>query len=298
MGPRTDLAVELVKQTPNVPPGVLFEEGEFSSRVHIERVIVKDEQGEKALGKPKGAYITLHAPALREGDPEVIKDCARAFGQQLSEMLGSWKAVPEAPALIVGLGNRAVTPDSLGPRTVEQVLVTRHLFSLLPEKVNREAGSVAAIAPGVLGDTGLESGEVIAALVREVKPGLVIAIDALAAIAPSRLLTTIQFSNTGIAPGAGVGNNRPRLDEASLGIPVVAVGVPMVVHARSIVQELAEQSGQRNVKKMLDACEDMFVTPKDIDTLADHCAQVLSMGLNIALHGEDLAYSDALDLLS
>ncbi len=294
---RTDLAVELVKQTPTVPNGVLFEEKDFSSRVHVERVIVQNEEGEKAIGKPRGMYITLHAPELRDGDPETIEDCAKALGEMMHIIMEKVKVTPQAPALIVGLGNRAITPDSIGPRTVEDILVTRHLFSLLPEKIDKRAGSVAAIAPGVLGDTGLESGEVIDALVKQIKPCCVIAIDSLAAMSPQRLTTTVQISDSGIAPGAGVGNNRPRLDEALLGVPVYAVGVPMVVHARTIVEDLAQQSGMGNIQKMLDVCEDLFVTPKDIDTLATSCAKVLSTGLNMALHG-DLAYSEAVDLIT
>ncbi len=297
MNSRTDLAVELAKQTPRLPNGVSFEEKDFSNHVHVERVIVENEEGEKALNKPKGMYITLHAPELRDGDPEVIEDCAKALASMMGILMEKVKVTREAPALIVGLGNRAITPDSIGPRTVEDVLVTRHLFSLLPDKIDERASVVAAIAPGVLGDTGLESGEVIDALVKEIKPSCVIAIDSLAALSPQRLTTTVQLSDTGIAPGAGVGNNRPRLDQALLGVPVYAVGVPMVVHARTIVEDLAQQSGMGNVQKMLDACEDLFVTPKDIDMLAANCSKVLSTGLNMALHG-DLAYSEAVDLIT
>ena len=294
---RTDLAVELARQTPQLPNGVSLEEEDFSQYVHTERVIVHNAQGEKALGKPVGTYITLYAPDLRDGEQEVVEDCAKALAQQLKAMMKEGSVTPESPALIVGLGNRTVTPDSLGPRAVADVLVTRHLFSLLPEKVDRRAGCVAAIAPGVLGDTGLESGEVITALVKQIKPGCVIAIDALAAMSPQRLTTTVQLSDTGIAPGAGVGNNRPRLDKELLGIPVYAVGVPMVVHARTIVSDIVEQNGIRDAQKMIESCEDLFVTPKDIDTLAVYCAKVLSVGLNMALHG-DLAYSEAVDLIT
>ncbi len=217
---QTDLAVELARQTPQLPNGVSLEEEEFSQHVRAERVIVHTEEGAKALGKPTGTYITLHAPGLKDGEQEVVEDCAKALSRYLKPMIREGTVTPESPALIVGLGNRAATPDSLGPRTVTGVLVTRHLYSMLPDKVDRRAGCVAAIAPGVLGDTGLESGEVITALVKQIKPGCVIAIDSLAALSPQRLTTTVQLSDTGIAPGAGIGNKRPRLDQQSLGVPV------------------------------------------------------------------------------
>lgn len=294
---RTDLAVELARQAPQLPNGVSLEEEDFSQYVHTERVVVHTEEGAKALGKPVGTYLTLYAPDLKDGEQEVIEDCAKALSKYLKSMIQQGTVTPERPALIVGLGNRSVTPDSLGPRTVSGVLVTRHLFSMLPEKVDRRAGCVAAIAPGVLGDTGLESGEVITALVKQVNPGCVIAIDALAALSTERLTTTMQLSDTGIAPGAGIGNNRPRLDQQSLGVPVYAVGVPMVVHARTIIADIVQRSGMGDAQKMGDMAEDMFVTPKDIDTLAEYCAKALSTGLNMTLHG-DLAYSEAIDLIT
>lgn len=295
---RTDLAIEAARSMEHIPNGIRVEERDLNDSVRMERVIVVDEAGERAIGKPRGTYITLHAHEMTEGAQDVQEDCARALAHELEQLLPQRHHTDRAPVLVVGLGNRSITPDSLGPRTVDKLLVTRHLYSLLPDQVDARAGCVAAIAPGVLGETGMESGEVIAALVEKIQPCAVIAIDALAALSTTRLTRTIQLADTGIAPGAGIGNRRPRLDRALLGVPVLAVGIPMVVHALSLVSDVLEQSGHRNFdeQRMQQACGNLIVTPKDIDQIAARCAKVLATGLNMALHG-DLAYAEAVDLV-
>ncbi len=297
---QTDLAMEAAQITGRLPEGVRVEEQQFTPDVHIHRVYIDNEQGQQAIGKPPGTYVTIQAQALTGADADIAADCTRALSEQLQALFPQ-KPDRARPVLVVGLGNRSITPDSLGPRVLEHLLVTRHMFSLVPEQVDQRAASVAAIAPGVLGETGLESGEVIAALVEHIQPSMVIAIDALAALAPSRLATTVQLSDTGIAPGAGIGNQRPRLDQALLGVPVIALGVPTVVHAASLViHALTDTAGppdETQQQALQQSCGDLIVTPKDIDTIIHGCATVVARGLNMALHG-DLALAEAAQLFS
>ena len=195
------------------------------------------------MGKPRGSYVTLTAPHMAGSDPEIDKRCAKALAKQLRAMMP--KNNKQRPVLLVGLGNRSMTPDSLGPRTLDHVMVTRHLFSLWPEDLQK-AGNVCAISPGVLGETGIESGEAVLGIVQQIKPG-----------------------NTGIAPGGGVGNRRLALDEKTLGVPVLALGVPLVVRADTLFE--GRQQG-------------LIVTPKDIDSIVKASAILLSRALNQALH--------------
>lgn len=294
MSVRTDLALEaatLHQQT--VPNGIRIFEDTTYDKVKVTRVSVENEMGAKAVGKPPGTYVTVEAPGLTGGDADIALETAKAFANELG-LLVSHKLSKDKPALIVGLGNRAVTPDSLGPRVTEHLLVTRHIFSLIPDQIDRRATCVCAIAPGVLGETGMESGEVISSLVKEIQPVFVIAVDALASASAHRIATTVQLSDTGISPGAGIGNNRPRLDEKSLGVPVYAVGVPTVVHAATLASEAANAALQEHdetaniieqVSGLLRAhCGDMIVTPKDIDQIAEDCATTVANGINMALH--------------
>ena len=172
------------------------------------------------------------------------------------------------PVLLVGLGNRSMTPDSLGPRTMDHVMVTRHLFSLWPEEMEK-AESVCAISPGVLGETGIESGEAVKGLVEQICPCAVIAVDTLAAGDPKRMATTIQLGNTGIAPGGGVGNRRLTLDQTTLQVPVLALGIPLVVRADTLFE--GKPQG-------------LIVTPKEIAGIVKASALLLARALNQALH--------------
>lgn len=294
MAVRTDLALEAATMhQPGVPHGVRVYEDTTYDKVKVTRVTVENEIGQQAVGKPPGTYVTVEAPGLTGGDGDIALETAIAFARELS-MLISDKLSKDKPALIVGLGNRHVTPDSLGPRVTEHLLVTRHIFNLIPDQIDERATCVCAIAPGVLGDTGMESGEVISSLVKEIKPSFVIAVDALASASAHRIATTVQLADTGISPGAGIGNNRPRLDEQSLGVPVYAVGVPTVVHAATLASEAANAALQEKrgglgminqVSDLLRAhCGDMIVTPKDIDQISEDCATTVANGLNMALH--------------
>ena len=202
--------------------------------------------------------------------------------------------------LVAGLGNRSVTPDALGPRTVERVLVTRHMEGCLPADVSGRMASVCAAAPGVLGVTGIETAEVLRSMTEHVRPDAVIAIDALAARSSQRICSTIQIADTGITPGSGVGNHRKALTRQTLGVPVIAVGVPMVVYASTIasdaMRDLIRADGacesEADEEKLAASVErvvssrlgDLIVTPREVDALAERMAGILAEGINLALH--------------
>ena len=195
----SDLVLESCMAAGTLPGGVTVEE-QTEEEVEVSIVRITDEEGEKAVGKPRGSYVTLTAPHMAGSDPEIDKRCAKALAKQLRAMMP--KNNKQRPVLLVGLGNRSMTPDSLGPRTLDHVMVTRHLFSLWPEDLQK-AGNVCAISPGVLGETGIESGEAVLGIVQQIKPAVVIAVDTLAAGDPARMATTVQLGNTGIGCAVG-----------------------------------------------------------------------------------------------
>lgn len=238
---RTDLALEahqLAAERTGIPqfPGVEIDTRE-SNGVRLTRVHVKNEQGSQTIGKLPGRYITLEVPGLRRKDTELQNEVATQFAQAFNQFLKELGISKEAKALVVGLGNWNVTPDALGPMVVENLLVTRHLFELMPEHVDEGYRAVSALSPGVLGITGIETSEIVTGVVERTKPDFVIAVDALASRALERVNTTIQISDTGINPGSGVGNKRKPLTKQALGIPVIAIGVPTVVDAVSIASD-------------------------------------------------------------
>ena len=216
----------------------------------------------------------------------------RALAAELAKTLRGMLPEGMKTALVVGLGNRSVTPDSLGPRTAERVLVTRHIGDSLPW--GAEMNSVCAAAPGVLGVTGMETAEILRGMVAHVKPDAVIAVDALAARSSKRIASTIQITDTGITPGSGVGNHRKALDRRTLGVPVIAVGVPLVVYASTIASDALCALGEGEVEEeRIAACVErvvseklgeMIVTPRDVDALVERMAGVLADGINQALH--------------
>ena len=216
----------------------------------------------------------------------------RALAAELAKTLRGMLPEDMKTALVVGLGNRSVTPDSLGPRTAERVLVTRHIGDSLPW--GEEMNSVCAAAPGVLGVTGMETAEILRGMVAHVRPDAVIAVDALAARSSKRIASTIQIADTGITPGSGVGNHRKALDRETLGVPVVAVGVPLVVYASTIAADALCALGEGEVEEeRIAACVErvvseklgeMIVTPREVDALVERMAGVLADGINQALH--------------
>lgn len=262
----------------------------------IERTTIRiqDEETARQLNRPKGTYVTLSCPQTLTIDLTTREALARELAADIRRML------PEGArcVLVTGLGNRSVTPDALGPRTVERILVTRHMDGGLPDDAREKMGVVCAAAPGVLGVTGVETAEVIRGMAEHVRPDAVIAIDALAARSSSRICSTIQIADTGIAPGSGVGNHRRALDRETLGVPVIAVGVPMVVYAWTIAADAlsafaeADGAAQEDEEKLAAAVErvvserlgDLIVTPREVDALVERMAGILAEGINLALH--------------
>lgn len=242
---RTDLAVEAKDMA--VEEKIKNNE----TNTDIEGVIIKDrregdikissveitEQGEKTIGKKAGNYLTIEVQGIRQQDSELQQQVEEVFAKEFSKFLNSSNISKDASCLIVGLGNWNVTPDSLGPLVCENVIVTRHLFKLQPENVEEGYRSVSALAPGVMGLTGLETSDIIFGVVEKSKPDFIIAIDALASRSIERVNATIQISDTGIHPGSGVGNKRKELSKETLGVPVIAIGVPTVVDAVSITSD-------------------------------------------------------------
>ncbi len=237
---RTDLAVEarqmaVDEQNGASINGVVFHE-ESEDGIKITRVEISEE-GAKALGKKKGKYLTLEVQGIRQKDTELQEKVSGVFAHQLSTFLQELNIPKDASCLVVGLGNWNVTPDALGPIACENLLITRHLFELQPEHVQEGYRPVSALAPGVMGITGIETSDIILGVIKQSKPDFVVAIDALAARSVERVNTTIQISDSGIHPGSGVGNKRKELSEETLGIPVIAIGIPTVVDAVSITSD-------------------------------------------------------------
>ena len=246
----------------------------------LTRVEILNQEGEAALGKPMGTYLTLDLPQLPRDREEILKT-ARAVAAMLEEL-------PDFPqeglVLVTGLGNRQVTPDAIGPKTTDALLVTRHLVENLPGQFG-SLRPVAALAAGVTGTTGMESGEVIGAVVKKLKPVCLIAVDALAARRQERVCRTIQVADTGIVPGSGVGNARMALDKTSLGIPVIAVGIPTVVDAGTLCMDLMEESGQDfDPAAFRTEGAEWFVTPRNVDQQVAVLSRILGLGISTALH--------------
>lgn len=307
---RTDLAVEareLYKEG-NIGevPGVEVED-ESSLNVKVIRVKIISQEGQQAMGKPMGTYITIEADKLRDRDMDVEDEVSRVLAKELTALL---KVDKDAVALVVGLGNWNVTPDALGPRVISKLMVTKHLLELKPEYKDSGLRPVCAITPGVLGTTGMETSDIIEGIIEKIKPDFIIAIDALASRRMNRISTSIQIADTGINPGSGIGNYRSALSQDVLGIPVIAIGVPTVVDAGTmandtidmLIETLMKQSkGDTQfygILKSMDRDEKyslitevispyvgkLMVTPKDIDAVIDDVSRIIANGINISLH--------------
>lgn len=324
---RTDLALEarevIVKQEgPPEIPGVAVHTEETPVGL-ISRVTITTEEGSRAMGKMPGRYTTIEAPALRRRDRAVLEQVAAMIGREVRAYLEQLQVPVDGQAIVVGLGNWNATPDALGPRTIHHLVVTRHFYFTAPPDGRRGMRPVAGLSPGVLGITGLETAEIVQGLVRQVQPAVVICIDALAARSTERLLTTVQISDAGIQPGSGVGNKRFGITRETLGLPVLAMGVPTVVHATTVVGDglerlAADGAGPRAadapnaawrpgpppgaggpppvlppavkrevVEQVLEPfMGDLIMTPKEIDVLVEDVAETLAEGLNGGLHDD------------
>ena len=301
---RTDLAMEACELLSKEETYKGIEtEMKRTDGIEITTVRITNDNAAEAVGKPKGTYISIEADKMKGADADFRQKVIEITADMLKTVLNSDR---EKNILVAGLGNRYITPDSLGPKVV--ILVTRHIRDTLSDKIDDSVASVAAIAPGVMGITGIETAEILKGIIERIKPDAVIAIDALAARRTSRINSVIQIADSGISPGSGVGNKRMLLNEESLGVPVIGIGVPTVVSAATLVNDsmerilsaMAEASKEKLfyntlnnlgderealIAELLEPyAENMFVTPKEVDEVIERLAEIISNAINIAVH--------------
>lgn len=312
---RTDLAIEAaalynksgseIEKIDGVSVSTREEHG-----IKVTHVKITNENGENAIGKKIGNYITIESPKIRDGDEKVCSLTSDILSRELKGLL---KLKSNSTVLAVGLGNWNVTPDALGPKVISSLTVTRHLFEYVPEHLDENTPPVCAVSPGVLGITGIETSEIIKGICAMVKPDIIIAIDALASRKTDRISTTIQLADTGITPGSGVGNKRKGLDIDYLGVPVIAIGVPTVVDAATVANDAIEllienlklaASPDSSLKKIADGFDfehryplikevltpyvgNLIVTPKEVDGIIEEVSEIIAAGINNAVFNDE-----------
>ena len=306
---RTDLALErrdIFKKNNNIEKidGIETESEDIDENLKVYRVKITNQNGEKAIGKPIGTYITIDIKKLKLAEEDEIQKSAEILSKELKQIINV-HVESKDDILVVGLGNIYVTPDSLGPKVINDIDVTRHIIKYLPQYIDENARPVSAVSPGVLGTTGIETLEILEGIVEKIKPKMLIVIDALASRSIERISSTIQISDTGIVPGAGVGNTRKELSQKTLGIPVIALGIPTVVESAVLVNDcldlfieklqeeaksntylnnLKEQDNYEEIKEALNPSNyNMIVTPKEIDELIDNMSSIVARGINMSL---------------
>ena len=286
---RTDLAMESAGDT-NGLPGVKVNHWE-NAGISVTEVNVTDQKSAIQLGKPVGNYITLESGCVKSRDVESRLAMSAMLGEEIARMTDPVRG----DVLVVGLGNRMITPDSLGPLTVDRILVTRHIFTHLPKYADERLRSVCAVAPGVLGVTGIETAEMLESIVEKVKPSCVVCVDALAARSSARIGAAVQLTDTGIQPGSGVGNRRTAINRDKLGVDVIAVGMPTVIYAATLARDAIaamdaeaddETFARMEAELMGGPGGDMIVTPREIDELIKDSAGMIAAGINRALQPE------------
>ena len=290
---RTDLAVETSEKRPDGKEisGLFVEKEKRGEDITITKVRIETQKAAKTMGKPRGTYISIEAEQMMEEDNDYHREISEIFSEQLKNFLP--KQYQKKKILVIGLGNREVTPDALGPKVIDQLFITRHLLEEFGKYMVEleECCSISGIVPGVMAQTGMETVEILQGVVAQTKPDIVIAVDALAARSIKRLNRTIQITDTGIIPGSGVGNYRNAITKEHLGIPVIAVGIPTVVDAATIVADFC--TGLMENKQELEEMEEtvrgmippklnaMYVTSKDIDEAVNRLSYTISEGLNM-----------------
>jgi spore protease len=313
---RTDLAIEnreLYKQSNKIESKGVEVDKEENENYNITRVKILNKSASENMHKPIGTYITIDVPKLNRTDEDLKDEISQILAKEIKNL---GRNQPNSKVLIIGLGNWNITPDALGPKVVERVLVTRQFFINYNKESDETMANVSALSPGVMGITGIETFEIVKGVVEKTNPDLVIAVDALASRKMERVSTTIQISDTGINPGSGIGNNRMELNEENLGVPVIAIGVPTVVDAATIVNDtldliieslkteaevgtdfyslLSDISSEDKYSLIQDVLQpfmkNVVVTPTDIDVLIDDLSIIVANGLNMAIHpGIDLS---------
>ncbi len=315
---RTDLAVEIKEGLNENIDGVIIKtEEDMYNNIIVTTVNITNDNGEKYMEKPKGSYITVECPDMGGSNKDIHDNIIKYGTHKLKELISKNE---KSNVLVVGLGNEYVTPDALGPKVISKLLVTRHIKDSLDGELAEKIISLSGVAPGVMGQTGIETVEVIKGIVERTKPSLVIVIDALASRSIDRINTTIQISNTGIAPGSGVGNKRRAINKETLGIDVIAIGIPTVVDAPTLVNDSLNliidemiQSSEENemfynllkdlsdaekyevIKSALsDTLGNMFVTPKEVDQVIERLSNIVANIVNLSTHKgltvEDINY--------
>lgn len=298
---RTDLALEAkesISESESELRGVRVEEYyKEKEDIRVTKVLVETKNAARTMGKPMGTYVTMEAPAMVEPDEDYHREISECLAAELLEMIPGMEE--EQSILVVGLGNREVTADALGPQVVDNLFITRHVVREYGKAAYNcsKMNLISSIEPGVMAKTGMETAEIIAGVVKETKPDVLVVVDALAARSTRRLNRTIQITNTGIHPGSGVGNHRNALTRESLGVPVIAIGVPTVVDAATIVGDALEKllEGDKefdSVKYMgqhrlaFAELNNMYMTGKDIDAVIKRVSFTVSEGINLALEKE------------
>jgi len=301
---RTDLAIEICEEMTRNNSRLNGIECTRESRggVAIDRIAITTPEGSRLFEKPVGNYVTLNVGRIWLDDRELFREKVSVFREVLREMLLQ-SGIQNETVLVAGLGNRSITADAIGPSAVKNLIVTRHLKDLRPlifEKLGLY--DTCAVTPGVLGETGIESADIIKSLVEKIRPGALIAIDALASRDLSRLVTTVQLCDSGIHPGAGIGNQRPGLVPEDLKIPILSVGVPTVVDAATLAADAVERFSQKKTDAEAiraawrDSGLNFFVTPKETDQIIREMGALIGYGINLALN-ESLSFEDMLSLI-
>lgn len=295
--------------------GIKIEEAERHGYITVTKVTVENDEGSQAIGKPVGNYITIEMPSRFYGQQEIYEQMCECCADEIKSLTDSILCGKDDLVLVAGLGNHRITADALGPKAVASLMITRHLKKYVPQEIDEGVRPLCAIAPGVLGTTGMETEEIIRALTDKIQPKLVIVIDALCSGNLERINTTVQITDTGITPGGGVGNRRKTINTDVLGVPVIAIGVPTVVDAAAIAKagiEIASHNGEyesgtfapkhasggenqtvysdnQQIKNSVRAAVDerfgnLIVAPKDVDNITDDIASVIANGINISMH--------------
>ena len=306
---RTDLALErrdIYQKINKIRQidGIESTEEEKNENLRVTRVKITNENGEKSIGKPIGNYITIDIKKLKIAGEDEIQKTSETLSEELKNLIDK-HTDKQGEILVVGLGNIYVTPDALGPKVINEIDVTRHIIKYLPQYIDEGTRPVSAISPGVLGTTGIETVEILKGIVDNIKPKLLIVIDALASRSIERISSSIQISDTGIVPGAGVGNTRQEISQRTLNIPVIAIGIPTVVELATLVSDgidifidrlqnkaksndylnkLQQEDKYEEVKEALNVGEyNMIVTPKEIDELIENMKNIVARGINFAV---------------
>ena len=287
---RTDLALEAknnISKDNDAIKGVrITEEKDCSNNINVVKMEVLNRTGANAIKKPVGTYITMEVPALMEDDEGSHREISKALADELRKLIMasySWEnRIPKV--LVVGLGNREATSDALGPEVVSNLFITRHIVEFMGyDEVEGAFAVTSAIVPGVMAQTGMDTCEIISGIIRKTKPDILIAVDALAARGIKRLNSTIQITDTGIHPGSGVGNNRQAITKKSMGIPVIAIGVPTVVDASTLIYDSVKRNNVEDPVQISDEYKLMYVTSKDIDAIIKRVSYTISEGINICM---------------